>query len=461
MSRTPQAVRRPRLRAIPAALAALLVLIGVPATTLLTASPATADATHQAVIGMPFTGEWAYNTNVNPPYTDVNSSHPSVHHTPGSGDWATDIYAGESTAVKLVVPYATGALSFSWASSSTSCGTSTRVNIAVGGVNVGWLYFAHLQNAVTTGTITNGMTLGTVHNWGCNPGAHVHVEFRNTTNYSCYVAHGNPGVTLTQSTNFGVLGSTNVGARQACASVPSSGGTTHASTIGLYSPSSSTFYLRNSNTAGGADYTVQYGNAGWVPLSGDWDNNGTFTPGLYDPSTSMFYLRNSNSPGPADTQFQYGNVGWKPLAGDWNGNGYWSIGLYDPATGTFYLRDTNSAGGADYTFQFGNGGWKPIVGDWNNDHATTVGVYDPSTAVYHLNDQHDGSAAEHSFQYGNLGWTPIAGDWNGNGYWSIGAYDPSSSMFYLRDTNSAGPADVQVQYGNAGWTPLAGDWDGV
>jgi hypothetical protein len=43
---------------------------------LLTTTHASAT-TPQAVIGMPFTGLWAYNTNVNPPYTDSNSSHPS------------------------------------------------------------------------------------------------------------------------------------------------------------------------------------------------------------------------------------------------------------------------------------------------------------------------------------------------------------------------------------------------
>lgn len=176
-----------------------------------------------AVIGMPFTGKWAWNVNVNGPWTDDNSSHPSVHHTPGGGDWATDIYAAEGTAVKLKVGYASAGLSFSWASSSTSCGTSTRLNVLVGGTNVGWLYFAHLKDAVTTGNITNGMTLGTVHNWGgCNPGTHVHVEFHNTTHYSCYVDHGNPGaLNIAEGDGLGILGSGNTSARQACSDVPS------------------------------------------------------------------------------------------------------------------------------------------------------------------------------------------------------------------------------------------------
>lgn len=234
-------------------------------------------------------------------------------------------------------------------------------------------------------------------------------------------------------------------------------------TLGTYNPNTGAFYLRNSNTSGGADVSLQYGNHNWMPLAGDWDGNGTVTPGVYDPNTSKFYLRNSNTSGPADTSFQYGNIGWKPIAGDWDGNGYWSVGLQDPNTSTFYLKNYNGPGGADYTFGFGNGGWLPIAGDWDGrddgNPATSIGVYNPNTATFYLNNENDGSAAEKTIQYGNIGWTAIAGDWDGNGFWSIGSYNPKSATFYLRNTNNSGPADITAQYGNIGWKPVVGDWD--
>jgi hypothetical protein len=134
---------------------------------------------------MPFTGKWSYNVNVNQPYTDQNSSHPSVHHTPGGGDWATDLYGSEGQPVTLHVPYANGTLGFSRAVSSTSGGQSIRIDVLVNGTNVGWLYVAHVNN-VPGGAIGNGMTIGTVHDWGgCNAGRHVHVKFKNLNNYSC------------------------------------------------------------------------------------------------------------------------------------------------------------------------------------------------------------------------------------------------------------------------------------
>ena len=147
--------------------------------------------------------------------------------------------------------------------------------------------------------------------------------------------------------------------------------TTNATTsaddpVGLYSPTNSTFYLRYANQSGPPDVTFTYGvaNAGWIPIAGDWDGNGTTTLGLYNPATSTFYLRNSTSLqspsdlGYADVVFTFGQAGagWIPIAGDWNGDGKDSIGLYNPTTSTFYLRNTTSLQGpsdlgyADVTF---------------------------------------------------------------------------------------------------------------
>src|SRR5438270_11538990 len=101
-------------------LALAIALTTLTASLTLRPTTAHADSTSQAVVGMPFTGKWAWNASVMqpfPPYADTcpkgesncpgYSSHPSVHHTPGGGDWATDLYAAEGTQVKLEVNYPT------------------------------------------------------------------------------------------------------------------------------------------------------------------------------------------------------------------------------------------------------------------------------------------------------------------------------------------------------------------
>ncbi|MFD0572956.1 hypothetical protein ACFQ0T_31635 [Kitasatospora gansuensis] len=58
-----------------------------------------------------------------------------------------------------------------------------------------------------------------------------------------------------------------------------------------------------------------FGNPGWLPITGDWDANGTSTVGAYDPATSKFYLSNDNLN--AATSFVYGSPGDVPITGAW------------------------------------------------------------------------------------------------------------------------------------------------
>ena len=242
------------------------------------------------------------------------------------------------------------------------------------------------------------------------------------------------------------------------------------STIGLYNPMASAFYLRNTNDAGYANLTFAYGpaNGGWKPVAGDWIMDGTCTIGLYAPATSRFYLRNTNDAGYANVTFAYGpvNVGWLSIAGDWDGDGTDTIGLYNPISSVFYLRNTNSGGYADLTFAYGppNAGWLPIASDWNGDGTDTIGLYNPTTSVFYLRNTNNAGYADLSFAYGpaNASWMPVAGDWDTDGTDTIGLYDPTMSRFYLRNSNDAGYADATFAYGptGSGWLPIVGDWMG-
>jgi hypothetical protein len=232
--------------------------------------------------------------------------------------------------------------------------------------------------------------------------------------------------------------------------------------VGAFDPATATWYLRSSGVGGSVLPPFNYGNPGWIPLAGDWNNNGVDTVGVFDPTTATFYLRNDNSAGPADAgQFQFGLPGWIPLVGDWNGNGRDTIGVYDPSTGVFYLRNENSAGPADAgRFGFGGPGMVPISGHWNGSRESHIGVYDPSTGTFYLRNENSSGAADAGrFSYGLPGWQPVAGSWDGGPATHIGVYDPSTATYYLRNENDAGPADAGTfAFGSVGWQPLAGNW---
>ncbi|MEH0985497.1 hypothetical protein [Micromonospora sp. CPCC 205556] len=89
------------------------------------------------------------------------------------------------------------------------------------------------------------------------------------------------------------------------------------------------WHLR-SNTTGVGDVTFRYGNANTLPVPGDWDGNGSWTPGIVadDPEGGRrWYLKNSLTGGVDDLEFKYGNRGSYPVPADWDGNGTVTPGI--------------------------------------------------------------------------------------------------------------------------------------
>ncbi len=150
-------------------------------------------------------------------------------------------------------------------------------------------------------------------------------------------------------------------------------GTVHpvVHTVGIGGVGAGTFFLRNSNTPGGANLTIGFGDPSLTQIVGDWDGNGSDTVGAYNPALGVFFLKNSNQNGVADLAFYYGpgGAGVLPIVGDWDGNGTETVGIYVQSTGAFFLKNTNAPGPADVVAIFGAGGSNvlPIVGDWDGN----------------------------------------------------------------------------------------------
>ncbi len=239
-------------------------------------------------------------------------------------------------------------------------------------------------------------------------------------------------------------------------------------TIGVYAGGN--FFERDVLFGGNADQTVSFGAGGLTPLVGNWDGAAgpgllADTPGLYDTATGSFFLRNSNTPGAADFAFQYGpgGAGAIPVVGDWNGDGATSIGIYVPSTGAFFLRNSNSAGAADIVFNFGPtpSTLIPIAGDWNNDGTDSIGLYDPATGTFFLKNSNSPGAADIVFSFGAGGAIPLTGDWNSDGFDSVGLYVPATGIFFLKNATTNGPADETIGFGPGGAAlPVAGNFDG-
>ncbi len=247
------------------------------------------------------------------------------------------------------------------------------------------------------------------------------------------------------------------------------GGDANADTVAIFRASDRTWYIRNSNDAGTADTSLQYGDPNSdLPIAGDWDGDGDVTIGIFRivPDVgAVFHLKNDLQGGPADISFAYGgdNANLLPLVGDWDGDGNDTIGVYDAVTGAWFLRNSNDAGNADISFFYGvgNNSETPIVGDWNGDGSDTVGLFRAADRTWHLRNSNTPGNSDLSFQYGDpSGDVAIAGDWNGDGNDTIGVYRMISGRWLLKNQNTFGNADLDFQYGLENEIPVTGDWDG-
>ncbi len=222
-----------------------------------------------------------------------------------------------------------------------------------------------------------------------------------------------------------------------------------------------TFYLRNSNTTGSPNLTVTFGSPGNLPVTGDWDGNGSDTVGVYNTSTGVFSLRNSNTNGAPDYTLVLGNPGDTPLAGRWDSTMVGAgVGVFRPTNGIIYLKKQLTSGFADYYMVLGNPSDVGIAGDWNGNGFASPGVFRPSNTVFYLSNQVTNGVvmSDAALTFGMSGGTPIAGDWTGTGFSGIGVWN--NGLFYLKDwVTSGGGANNIFAYGAAGDIPVTGNWN--
>jgi peptidoglycan/xylan/chitin deacetylase (PgdA/CDA1 family) len=201
-----------------------------------------------------------------------------------------------------------------------------------------------------------------------------------------------------------------------------------------------TWYVRDSLSGGTATSTFTFGADGDMPVSGDWDGNGTNTAGAVRGRTWL--LRNTNTTGPADITFSYGSAGDVPVVGDWDGNGTFTPGVVRGRT--WYLRNSNTSGNADIVLSYGTPSDLVIAGDWDGNGTFTPGVVRGN--VWYLRNSNSSGGAQVSFSYGRAGDRPVTGDWDDNGTTTPGIV--RSRYWHLRNTNSSGSADTTFAYGS-------------
>jgi len=194
--------------------------------------------------------------------------------------------------------------------------------------------------------------------------------FRNSTHLFYLDYNGNGvwnGSVYDRQYNFGISGD-----------IPVSGdwNSDGRTEIGVFRNSTHLFYLdyNGNGVWNGAvtDRQYNFGISGDIPVSGDWNLDGRTEIGVFRPSTHQFYLDyNGNgvwNGAAIDRQYNFGIAGDIPVSGDWNADGTTEIGVFRPSTHIFYLDYSGNGmwngGGVDRQYNFGITGDKPVSGKW-------------------------------------------------------------------------------------------------
>jgi hypothetical protein len=164
-----------------------------------------------------------------------------------------------------------------------------------------------------------------------------------------------------------------------------------------------------------------------IPTPGKWTARGYDRIGVFRPSTGRWYL-DANGDGKLKncrrdqcailSVYEDGDL---PVSGDWNGNGTTQLGLFRPSTGEWFLdyraaHRWNGCRKDRCITLFGTTADRPVSGDWDGTGTTKIGVFRPSTGEWFLdlngNGQWDGCGVDLCVtNFGQAGDFPIVGRW--------------------------------------------------
>lgn len=200
-------------------------------------------------------------------------------------------------------------------------------------------------------------------------------------------------------------------------------------------------WLLRDDLDGGAARSYREQTAGWQPVAGDTDGDGTGTVSLF--KDGVWLLRDTEQGVPREIRF--GQRGDQPFLGDWNGDGVDTLGLL--RGGRWYLRDSNL--GPSRSFGFGLAGDVGVVGDWNGNGTTDIGVR--RGVRWYQRDLSSSGPTHRTFDFGLRGDLPVSGDWDHDGRDTPGLF--RAGTWFFRVGNFPSPFQTR-QFGQAGDRPV-------
>lgn len=210
-----------------------------------------------------------------------------------------------------------------------------------------------------------------------------------------------------------------------------------------------------------------------IPVSADVNGDGFSEIGTFRDGRWFFDLDNDGAWGGCPINggtdlclSSFGTAGDIPITGDWNGDGTDEVGVF--RQGKWYF-DMDGSGTYDVNVDtlrqnFGLATDRPVTGDWNGDGRTEIGVFRAGNWFidYNGNGGWNGVAGgDKIYVFGAATDLPVTLDWNADGKSEVGVFRPATGTWYLDNGNGAwdlGIDHVIAGFGAPTDTPVTGVW---
>ncbi|HQU84832.1 MAG TPA: VCBS repeat-containing protein [Pyrinomonadaceae bacterium] len=223
----------------------------------------------------------------------------------------------------------------------------------------------------------------------------------------------------------------------------------------LYRPSTGTFLLDYGSSPAPPTY-FQWGQAGDIPVTGDFfrNNEGGYHSvtdfGIFRTSNGEWYFAPTNFDGTVTSFYgiKFGQAGDIPVWGDYDLDAKSDYGVFRPSTGTWYI---NSSQNGLIVYNWGKSGDIPVRGDFDGDGRNDFVVYRPSEGNWYVTRSSNNTW--YVRKWGANGDVPLSGDYDGDGKFDLALFRPSNSTFYIA-SSALGTTTIQ-QWGMTGDIPLS------
>ncbi|MEM7314937.1 MAG: SdrD B-like domain-containing protein, partial [Planctomycetota bacterium] len=218
-----------------------------------------------------------------------------------------------------------------------------------------------------------------------------------------------------------------------------------------------------------------------IPISGDFDGDGTDELGFYVAGDWFIDLNHNHRWDSDDVWIRLGNDHSTPLTGDWDGDGKCDLGIFEGKRvnrPTIVAKSIDKARvqrvensdrqkapklkvhAVDRVFQFGKATHQPVVGDWDGNGVATIGVF--VDGIWQLDVDGNGhwNRKDERIEFGKAGDVAFVGDFNGDGKADLAILRDGVLIVDSNGNRKLDSSDQRIAVEGSGAEMVVGDFNG-